>query len=99
MDALPAVIPEHVLKLFWDADKSGIDVRQHARYIICRILDFGDSPEVRWMLATYGEETVRLVVASNPPLHPKSANFWRKRFDLPASDKEYADRVAEKPDV
>jgi hypothetical protein len=50
MDTLSAMIPEHVLKLFWDTDKSGIDVRQHARYIICRILDFGDSPEVRWML-------------------------------------------------
>jgi hypothetical protein len=32
------VIPEHVLKLFWDADKSGIDIEKHSRYIICRVL-------------------------------------------------------------
>ncbi|MCX6844071.1 MAG: hypothetical protein NTX53_17550 [candidate division WOR-3 bacterium] len=99
MDVLPVTIPEHVLSLFWDTDKSGIDARQHARYIICRILDFGDSPQVRWMLETYGEETVRQVVASNPPLHPKPANYWRKRFGLPAPDEEYADRVAERPNV
>jgi hypothetical protein len=92
------VIPEHVLKLFWDADKSGIDVKKHSRYIICRVLDYGDSPEVCWLLDTYGEEAVRRVVASNPPLHPKTANYWRKRFGL-AADDVLAVRVAEKPGV
>ena len=92
------MIPEHVLKLFWDADKSGIDVEKHSRYIICRVLDFGDTPEVRWLLDTYGEEAVRRVVASNPPLHPKTTNYWRKRFGL-AADGVLADRVAEKPGV
>jgi hypothetical protein len=92
------LIPDQVLKLFWDADKSGIDVEKHSRYIICRVLDFGDTPEVRWILDTYGEEAVRRVVASNPPLHPKTANYWRKRFGL-AADDILADRVAEKPGV
>ncbi|MBM3313257.1 hypothetical protein FJY70_01530 [candidate division WOR-3 bacterium] len=46
-----AAIPEHVLGLFWDADQSKLDVRRPARYIICRVLDYGDSPEVRWLLA------------------------------------------------
>ncbi len=93
-----SVIPEHVLRLFWDADKSDIDTGKHSRYIICRVLDFGDTPEVRWLLDTYGEEAVRRVVASNPPLHPKTANYWRKRLGLAAEDVP-ADRVAEKPGV
>ena len=97
MDAGPAAIPDNVLKLFWDADKSGIDVRRHARYIICRVLDFGDTAEVRWLFDTYGE-VVRDVVASNPPLHSKTANYWRKRFGL-MTDDALADRVAERPGV
>jgi hypothetical protein len=92
------VIPEHVLKLFWDTDKSGIDIDKHARYVICRVLDFGDTPEVRWLLDTYGEDAVQRVVASNPPLHPKTANYWRKRFGL-AADNVPADHIAEKPGV
>jgi len=98
MDAGPVAIPDNVLKLFWDADKSGIDAQEHARYIICRVLDFGDTAEVRWLFDTYGEEVIKQVVASSPKLHPKSLNYWRKRFDLPA-DEAPADRVAEKPDV
>ena len=77
-----AAIPDHVLKLFWDAEKSGIDIHRHTRYIICRVLDYGDSPEVRWLFDTYGEAAIRDVVASDAPLHPKTANYWRKRFGL-----------------
>ena len=98
MEAGPVAIPGNVLKLFWDADKPGIDVRRHARYIIYRVLDFGATAEVRWLFDTYGEAVVRQVVASNPQLHPKSLNYWRKRFGL-AGDEVLADRVAEGLDV
>jgi hypothetical protein len=81
----PVVIPEHVLKLFWDADKSKINVQRHTRYIICRVLDFGDSPEVAWLFGIYGQEAIKDVVASDTHLHPKTANYWRKRFGLAAS--------------
>lgn len=95
----PAVIPDNVLALFWDADKPGIGVRRHARYIICRVLDYGDSSEVKWLLATYGEEAIRQVVASGAPLHPKTANYWRKRFGLAPAEDLGAVHVAEKPGV
>ena len=98
MDAGSSAIPDNVLKLFWDADTSGIDGRRHARYIICRVLDFGDTPEVRWLFDTYGEEAIKQVVAASPSLHPKSLDHWRKRFGL-ATDDVLADRVAEKPGV
>ena len=98
MDDGSTAIPDNVLKLFWDADKPGIDVQRHARYIICRVLDFGDTAEVHWLFDTYGEEPIKQVIAANPPLHPKSLNYWRKRFGLVADD-VLADRVAEKPDV
>ena len=98
MDTARSLIPDHVLKLFWDADKSGIDIQKHSRYIICRVLDFGDTPDVRWLFDTYGEEAIRQVVAAGPPLHPKSLDHWRKRFGL-ATDDVLADRVAEKPGV
>jgi hypothetical protein len=98
VDTARSLIPDHVLKLFWDADKSGIDIEKHSRYIICRVLDFGDTPEVRWLFDTYGEEAIKQVVAASPALHPKSLNHWRKRFGL-ATDDTKADRVAEKPGV
>jgi len=99
MSVKPAAIPDNVLRLFWDADKSGIDVQRHARYIICRVLDYGDSPEVRWLFVTYGQAAIKDVVASGAPLHPKTANYWRKRFGLAQLSDLNAARVAEKPDV
>lgn len=34
--------------LFWDVDPKTIDTKKYARYIIERILGFGDDREARW---------------------------------------------------
>ena len=39
--------------LFWDVDPATIDPEKNARYIIERILDFGNGQEVRWLFAKY----------------------------------------------
>jgi len=99
MGTAASTIPENVLRLFWDADKTRLDIERHAKYIICRVLDYGDSPEVSWLFDTYGEETIRLVIASNPPLHPKTANYWRTRFGMANSGDLLTERVADGRDV
>jgi len=75
-------LPDCVSKLLWDVRKESVDVERHARFIICRVLDWGDAESVRWLLATYGEDAIRKVVASKPPLHPKTIAYWTARLGL-----------------
>ncbi len=67
--------------LFWDADPRAIDPRRHARYIIERILDFGEEDEVRWLVRTYPRRLITDTIARSRVLHEKSRSLWKLVFD------------------
>lgn len=63
--------------LFWDVDPKTVDPKKHARYIIERILDFGEPGEIRWLFARYSHKRMRDVV--NLPrsvVNEKSKALW-----------------------
>lgn len=72
----PAVKVPQRRSLFWDVDPKTIDPKRHARYVIERILDFGNDREVRWLWRTYSRSLIRDVVRRSRVLHEKSRNFW-----------------------
>lgn len=62
--------------LFWDVDPKTIDPKKHARYVIERILDFGNDSEVRWVWQTYPVKTIGETVRRSRVLHKKSKKLW-----------------------
>lgn len=62
--------------LFWDVDPKTIDPKKHARYIIERVLDFGNDKEVRWVTRYYSPWRIRDVVHHSRVLDPKSRSLW-----------------------
>lgn len=62
--------------LFWDVDPKTIDPKRHARYIIERILDFGNDREVRWLARKYSSGLIKDVVKKSRVLDPKSRALW-----------------------
>jgi len=38
---------------FWDVDPKTIDPEKHAKYIIERVMDFGNDQEARWIYKRY----------------------------------------------
>ena len=62
--------------LFWDVDPKTIDPKKHARYIIERILDFGNDDEVRWLWHLYSRSLIRDVVKRSRILHNQSRALW-----------------------
>lgn len=64
--------------LFWDVDPKTIDPKKHARYVIERILDFGNDNEVRWVWRTYPVKIIGETVRRSRVLHKKSKNLWSK---------------------
>jgi DNA-binding transcriptional ArsR family regulator len=69
--------PEPVLRLLWDVDRSKVDIGQHRRFLIARVLDYGDPETVRWLRRTYGDEALLEVVDSGTALSARTAGFWR----------------------
>lgn len=63
--------------LFWDVDPDTIDPDKHARYIIERILDFGNKDEVRWLFSYYPREKIKAVLSKpRSQIHNKSKALW-----------------------
>ncbi len=63
--------------LFWDVDLKSLDFKEHASYIIERVLDFGDDEDVRWLFSTYPKTVIRETLDnSRSAVHAKSKALW-----------------------
>jgi len=62
--------------LFWDVDPKTIDPEKNARYIIERVLDFGNDEEIRWVWKFYSHDLISDVVGKSRGLFPRTKVFW-----------------------
>ena len=63
--------------LFWDTDPKKIDPEKNARYIIERVLEYGDLKEAGWVFAHYSKEKIREVIhLPRVQLRPQSKALW-----------------------
>ena len=63
--------------LFWDVDPATIDPDKNAKYIIERVLEFGDDLEVKWMWSYYPHSLIKDRVSnSRGVLREKTKALW-----------------------
>jgi Arc/MetJ-type ribon-helix-helix transcriptional regulator len=70
------ILPKRLHQYFWDTDPAQIDLDKNKEYIAERVLDWGQTEDVRWLINTYGKELIKTVVKNRRGLSPKSAIFW-----------------------
>jgi hypothetical protein len=69
-------------KYFWDVDVKEIDFGKHARFVIERILNFGNEESVRWLRKRYSDNEIKEVVLKSRNLNKKARNFWNIIFQI-----------------
>lgn len=69
--------------IFWDTDFEKLDFKKHSFYVIERILEYGDIPQIRLMQKMYPPSEIKAVVLKSRNLTQKSANFWADYYQLP----------------
>jgi hypothetical protein len=74
-------VPSQFRHLFWDTDPLGIDLHQHAAYVIARILEAGSLRSVWWLQRQYTTHTILEVLASHKGLSARSRCFWSAWFE------------------
>lgn len=63
--------------LFWDVNPKNIDTKKNARYVIERILEFGNTAEVAWVLKYYPKSVIKKVIRlPRVQLSDKSKALW-----------------------
>ena len=62
--------------LFWDTDPDKIDLQKNARYVIERVMDFGNDEEARWIWNYYDKSLLRDVAEKSRDLRPRTKSLW-----------------------
>lgn len=66
--------------LFWDVAK--VDPRKNEKFIIERILNYGDEEDFHWARKAYGDKRVKETLLKSKALDNKSLSFWCQYFNL-----------------
>ncbi len=76
-------LPKHAYKYFWDITPAELDVSQHPRYVIERLLEYGDFPELRWLFGRFTRNEIVKTLQTTRRLSLRSANFWAQILRIP----------------
>lgn len=68
--------------IFWDIDINNLDFEKHKRYTIERVLQFGRSEHLRWLLENSTDEEIIETVKRSRNIDRKTANLWSIHFNI-----------------
>ncbi|MEI8103731.1 MAG: hypothetical protein WCG84_02375 [Candidatus Moraniibacteriota bacterium] len=77
--------PLSKISLFWDVDRATLDVEQHQKFIIERILSRGDVADFMWAREQYGVAALKDSFLQARTLNPKAVSFWSNYFHIDPS--------------
>lgn len=70
--------------LFWDAGE--VDIRKHKRYIIERVINFGDEKDIKELRRLYSDSEIISTIKISKNIKKKAANFWAIYFNIPVEE-------------
>jgi hypothetical protein len=72
--------------LFWDNEVGDVDVKQHKKHIIERVLTRGFLKDVYILFKIYSKDELTTAIKSSRVLDKKTANFCHLYFNIPKED-------------
>ena len=69
-------------RLFWDTKFKDLDYKEHANFIIKRVLQYGDEKDYKIAKKKYGTKKMKIVAKNTSYSDKKSPNFWKFIFNL-----------------
>ncbi|MDQ3021814.1 MAG: hypothetical protein M3R36_14770 [Bacteroidota bacterium] len=68
--------------IFWDIDIDNLDYENHKRYTIERILQYGLTEHINWMLEHFDKEDIAEAVKKSRSIDRKTANYWSIHLEI-----------------
>jgi hypothetical protein len=79
-------LPEHLRRFFWETDFEALRIPEYQRYVIERLLHYGDDAAIRWVRSQFSAGEIGEVVRRSRALPRKIANFWGIILDIPREE-------------
>ena len=71
-----ASVPARFRTLFWDTSLDNVNLKSHARYVVEKVLEFGDLDAFEWLRDVYPGWQIKETLLLCRNLSEKSRNFW-----------------------
>ncbi len=72
--------------IFWDTNYDQIDWVNKSRYVIERVVMYGNLNDWRLIQSFYGMDAIKTAVLNARDLDPKTMNFMSQLFRVPVSE-------------
>ena len=69
-------IPGKFKKYFWDCDFDGLSIASYPFFITERILQYGNSDSIEWLLNVIQIDFLKSVINRSRILDKKTKNYW-----------------------
>ena len=79
-------IPGNIKKYLWDVKTDTLDIKGHSCFVIERVLEYGDTDSLSWLLKTYEKEKILEVLKKSKKISPKTGNFYALYFCIPRNE-------------
>ncbi|MCG2691782.1 hypothetical protein L6272_03045 [Microgenomates group bacterium] len=79
-------LPKRLQKYFWEIEPKEIRLDEDADYIIKRLVDYGKTQDIEWMLLNFGKNRLKQVLKKYRGISRKSAFFWSNILQISPSE-------------
>ena len=69
-------LPSSFKQYFWDVDFDKLDKETHVFLVIKRVLDRGNTQDIKWLIKNYGFKEIKKVVLSTKDLSRVTGFLW-----------------------
>jgi hypothetical protein len=74
-------IPDFIHPYLWDTPIEGISITKHAKFIIERVLEYGNEEAIIWLNKTYTKNQVKEVLINSRRISPKTGVFYASMYE------------------
>lgn len=69
-------------RIFWDIDPKSLDKQENKQFIIERILEFGDVPDIKWLENNFNKEEISKVLQISKTISVRTASFFKLFYHI-----------------
>ena len=75
-------MPPHIASYLWDVPLDKLNLVKASKFVIERVLEYGNTEDVVWLEKTYGKELIIKTISESLRISAKTGNYFALRYKL-----------------
>ncbi|MBU1085859.1 MAG: hypothetical protein ABIJ43_00930 [Candidatus Beckwithbacteria bacterium] len=75
-------LPKKLYSYFWEVDSGEIRLEKDRDYIVKRLIDYGKTSDIKWLMKTYGPNSIKYILTKYRGIFRRTAMLWANVLDI-----------------